>query len=161
MGDDANSVLVAEGADDLRSDYVAWLRDEGYQVLAAANGLEALEFARARGPGVVVMNMDLPVLDGWATARALRRDPRLHATKIVALVAARAKESEARAAGCSAVVRIPARRSTLVSAVADFLPTTDLESLDRVKVAQPVGVFRSWLAIARGLDRPARQSRKS
>jgi CheY-like chemotaxis protein len=161
MGDDANWVLVAEGADDVRSDYVAWLRDEGYQVLAAANGLEALEFARARGPGVVVVSLDLPVLDGWATARAMRRDPRLPATKIVALAPAGVKDSEAKSAGCDAVLRIPVRRGAFVSAVADFMPATERESLDRVKIAQPAGVFRSWLALARGLDRPARYSRKS
>ena len=160
MGDEANWVLVAEGADDLRSDYVDWLRDEGYQVAAAANGLEALEFARARGPGVVVMNMDLPVFDGWATARALRRDPRLHATKVVALAAPGVKEAEVRSAGCDAVLRIPLRRGSFLSAVADFLPATDQPSLERVKVAAPAGVFRSWLALARGLDRPAKQSRK-
>ena len=161
MGDDANWVLVAEGADDLRSDYVEWLRDRGYQVLAAANGLEALEFARGRGPGVVVLNMDLPVLDGWATARAIRRDPRLHATKVVALAPSGVKEGEVRSAGCDAVLRTPVRRGAFVAVVADFMPAADLESLDRMKIAQPVSAFRTWLAIARGLDRPARQSRKS
>jgi len=160
MGDDRNWVLVAEDADDLRSDYVAWLRDAGYQVLAAANGLEALEFARARGPGVVVMNLDLPVLDGRATARALRRDPRLPATKIVALAPAGVNEGEAKSAGCDAMLRIPVQRGAFLSAVADFMPATDHESLDRLKIAQPAGVFRSWLALARSFDRPARQSRK-
>jgi CheY-like chemotaxis protein len=148
MGDEANWVLVAEGDDDLRSDYESWLGERGHQVLTAANGLEALELARAHRPRVVVMNLRLPVLDGWATLRALRRDPRCHCVKMVALAPFDVRGGQARAAGCDAVLRMPLHRGQLVSLVAHFIPT-DCESIVRVKAAQPSGPLRSFFGFGR------------
>jgi CheY-like chemotaxis protein len=117
-------VLIAEGNDGLRSHYGRWLAEEDYEVVLAANGLEALELTRVREPLVVLMNLDLPGLDGWEATRVLRRDPLLHTTVVIALTgwAVKTRDSDARSAGCDGVLRAPARREDLLAIVAHYAP---------------------------------------
>lgn len=135
----ASIVLVAETDDGLRSDYRNWLVDEGYGVLVAASGLEALELARMHDPSLLLMNLDLPGLDGTEAARVLRRDPRLCTIKIVGLVdpATYALEGPKRAADCNAVLREPIGRQALITAARRFLHAGLRQSHVRAKVDAP------------------------
>ena len=74
----------------------------GYEVVVAVDGQEGVEKARAEAPALVLMDMSLPVLDGWEATRALRADPATRAIPIIALTAhAMAGDREkALAAGC-------------------------------------------------------------
>ena len=150
MDEGAPLVLVVENDDRLRSDYVDWLTEEGYRLVGAANGLEGLEFSRMYRPGLVVMNLDLPGLDGWETARILRRDVVLSSIKMVALTSrfAKTRDRDGRSAGCDSALRSPVHRSLLISTVRRFLPLHLHESLARVKVGAPVDVEspRAWWA---------------
>jgi CheY-like chemotaxis protein len=113
-------IVIVEADDSLREDYGAWLRDEGYPVLSAANGLEALEFARAHKPALVVMNLDLGEgLDGWEIARVLRKDLATRGVRILALVGEKAKcrAQDGRSARCDGVLNAPTLRKVLVAAV--------------------------------------------
>ena len=65
-------VVVAEDDDDARSMLGAWLESRGYEVVLTADGLEALDSVRGRGPDVVVSDMNMPRLDGLGLCRAVR-----------------------------------------------------------------------------------------
>ena len=136
MGEEAPLVLVVESEAGLRSDYCNWLAEEGYRVFVAANGLEALELTRMHQPLLVLMNLDLPGLDGWEATRVLRRDPWLREIHVVALTgsAAKTRDCDGRSAGCDAVLRTPIRRQALIDTVCRFVPNSIPESIVRVKV---------------------------
>jgi two-component system cell cycle response regulator DivK len=74
-----------------------------YVVLAAGDGEEALRVIREQSPDVVLLDMNLPVKDGWTTCREVRADPSIENTKIIALTAHAMGEDKARAmdAGCN------------------------------------------------------------
>jgi CheY-like chemotaxis protein len=78
------------------------LLKRGYEVVVAVDGQEGVAKARAEAPALVLMDMSLPVLDGWEATRALRADPATRSIPIIALTAhAMAGDREkALAAGC-------------------------------------------------------------
>ena len=83
----AEHVLVVEDQRDIR-DFVAYvLETEGYRVSTADNGLVALEHVAREHVDVVLLDMRMPVMDGWAFAQAYRERPGPHAP-IVVLTAA-------------------------------------------------------------------------
>jgi CheY-like chemotaxis protein len=74
-----------------------------YTVLTAADGEEALRVIREQRPDVVLLDMNLPVKDGWTTCQEVREDPSIENTRIIALTAHAMGEDKARAmaAGCN------------------------------------------------------------
>jgi CheY-like chemotaxis protein len=74
----------------------------GYEVVVAVDGQEGVQKARAEAPALVLMDMSLPVLDGWEATQALRADPATRSIPVIALTAhAMAGDREkALAAGC-------------------------------------------------------------
>jgi two-component system cell cycle response regulator DivK len=67
-------ILLAEDHDDTRGVYSLILRHFGFQVEEATNGLAAVEIARAVQPSLVLMDIGLPLLDGWQASRMLKSD---------------------------------------------------------------------------------------
>ena len=59
----------------------------GFEVVLAGDGAEGLDTARAERPDLVVMDLSLPVLDGWEAIRQLRADPAISAIPVLALTA--------------------------------------------------------------------------
>ncbi len=78
------------------------LQRRGFQVIVAADGREGVEQARARLPDLVLMDMSLPVKDGWTAARELKADPATGHIPILALTAhaMTGDREEALEAGC-------------------------------------------------------------
>src|SRR5262245_23353511 len=74
----------------------------GYEVVVAVDGQEGVEKARTEAPNLVLMDMSLPVLDGWEATRELRADAATRSIPVIALTAhAMAGDREkALAAGC-------------------------------------------------------------
>jgi two-component system cell cycle response regulator DivK len=74
----------------------------GYEVVVAVDGRDGVAKARAEAPALVLMDMSLPVLDGWEATRELRADPATRSIPVIALTAhAMAGDREkALAAGC-------------------------------------------------------------
>ncbi|HEU0077533.1 MAG TPA: response regulator [Longimicrobiaceae bacterium] len=64
------------------------LEFHGYAVRRARNGSEAVRMAAMNHPALILMDMEMPVMDGWEAARRLRRDSRTAAVPVVALTAA-------------------------------------------------------------------------
>ncbi len=63
------------------------LQKRGYEVVIAVDGQQGVALAQAEAPALIVMDMSLPVLDGWEATRQLKSAPATHAIPIIALTA--------------------------------------------------------------------------
>ena len=63
------------------------LKKRGHDVLIAVDGQQGVDMARAEGPDIVLMDMSLPIKDGWEATRDLKGDEAMKATPIIALTA--------------------------------------------------------------------------
>jgi CheY-like chemotaxis protein len=88
----SGDLLVVEDDEDIRDFVALLLETEGYAVRTARNGAEALEVARDTPPRLILLDMRMPVMDGWAFARAYRGRPGPHAPILVMTAARDAAE---------------------------------------------------------------------
>ena len=95
-----------------------------YTVLTAADGVEALRVIREQRPDVVLLDMNLPVKDGWTTCREVREDPAIANTRIIALTAHAMGEDKARAlaAGCNDYATKPVDFPELLEKISQLAP---------------------------------------
>src|SRR5262249_9261665 len=77
--------LVVEGFDDAREMYAEYLEFVGFQVEVARNGVEAVEKAQGAPPDIILMDLSLPVMDGWEATRRLKQDLRTRDIPVMAL----------------------------------------------------------------------------
>jgi CheY-like chemotaxis protein len=122
----ARTVLIVDDFDDNRQMYAEFLAYSGFQVLEAANGEEALAKATEHVPDLVVMDLSLPVLDGWEATRRLKGDPRTRHIPVVALTghALEGHSQGAREAGCDAFLAKPCLPDKLLETVKAMLAKT-------------------------------------
>ncbi|SDG49299.1 response regulator [Alloyangia pacifica] len=98
------TILIVED-NDMNLDMLSRrLQRKGYEILAARDGQAGVDMARDARPDIVLMDMSLPVLDGWAATRALRADAATAAIPVIALTAhaMEADRVKAMEAGCDA-----------------------------------------------------------
>ena len=102
-------VLVVDDFADNRELYAATLSDAGYQVEQAENGQEALDFIGRRRPAIVVMDLSMPILDGWEATRRIKADPETSDIVVVAVTghATNFGLQRAKEAGADAVLTKP------------------------------------------------------
>jgi two-component system cell cycle response regulator DivK len=102
----------------------------GYEVLVVPNGESALAAVRGEHPDLILMDIELPGLDGLEVTRRLKADPALRDIPVLALTAyaMRGDEQRCRAAGCDGYLTKPIDRMTLLDAVARCLPVREAES---------------------------------
>ena len=82
-----SKLLLVEDNEMNRDMLVRRLKRAGYEVAIAVDGEQGVLMALAEKPDLVLMDMSLPVMNGWDATRALRRDPRTSAVPIIALTA--------------------------------------------------------------------------
>jgi CheY-like chemotaxis protein len=102
-------VVVADDDDDILLLVTTRLRRDGFEVVSARNGNEALELVRERRPAVAVLDIGMPGLDGLEVLEQIRADDELGDVRVL-LLTAKAQESDVRrgyAAGADAYVRKP------------------------------------------------------
>jgi two-component system, cell cycle response regulator DivK len=99
------------------------LTAEGYEVLEASDGATGVAIAALERPSLILMDLQLPRMDGLEAARSLRADPRLREIPIVAVTAHAMKgdDEKARAAGCDGFVSKPIQVREFVATVSEFL----------------------------------------
>ena len=118
-------VLLVDDYPDAREMYSEYLRFSGFEVVEAANGAEALQQAIESSPDIILMDLSLPLMDGWEATRRLKKDARTADIPVVALTGhALAGISEgAKRAGCDAFVTKPCLPEDLVKEIRRILDT--------------------------------------
>jgi two-component system, cell cycle response regulator DivK len=81
------TLLLIEDNEENRDGLSRRLRRKGFEVLVAADGRQGVEAARAAGPDLILMDMSLPVLDGWEATRQLKAAPETRGVPVIALTA--------------------------------------------------------------------------
>ena len=116
-------VLLVDDYPDAREMYTEYLEFSGFAVVEAANGVEALQRAIDTTPDIILMDLSLPVMDGWEATRRLKADERTAAIPVVALTGqALAGISEgAKKAGFDAFVTKPCLPEDLVREIRKIL----------------------------------------
>ena len=115
-------ILVVEDVEFNRDLIVQLLEDE-YEILTAANGAEGIEVALRERPDLILMDLSLPVMDGWEAARRIKADEVLRDIPIIALSAHAMKgdEDRARQCGCDDYLSKPLDEDVLFEKLAKFL----------------------------------------
>ena len=112
-------ILLVEDQADLRHLYASQLVISGFDVIEAENGAEAITHTTTRGPDVVLMDLSLPVVDGWEATRRLKSDERTAHIPVVALTAHDGSGELQRAtrAGCDWFVPKPCPPDALIAEI--------------------------------------------
>jgi CheY-like chemotaxis protein len=105
------------------------LKWEGYQVIIAGDGAEAVALAQSELPDVILLDMGLPVLNGWQAARQIKAMPETSALPIIALTAYAMTEDQAEAieAGCDEYETKPIEFARLLRKMQSLIEQTSKE----------------------------------
>ena len=100
------------------------LEKNGYEVVQARDGREGIELATSVKPALILLDIQLPVMDGYEVARELRGNPELAGVPIVAVTSyAMAGDRErVLAAGCTGYVEKPVNPDTFINELQEYLP---------------------------------------
>jgi two-component system, cell cycle response regulator DivK len=113
------TILVIEDHSDAREVLTIILRQKGYNVIEAENGLRGLLQARGNYPDLIIMDLALPEMDGVETARRIRETPELSHIPIFAVSGflTRDVEADVRAAGCVQMFKKPFDFESLLESI--------------------------------------------
>lgn len=122
-------ILVVEDNEDNLTVLCDELEYVGYEVISAANGEEAIEKTLTERPDLILMDISIPVIDGWEATRRLKADPKTVDIPIIALTAhAMAGDAEkAKAAGCDGYIAKPCTPDEVAAKVSHFFPRREVE----------------------------------
>jgi CheY-like chemotaxis protein len=113
-------ILIAEDDAASREFLAELLMGWGYRVIEASTGMEALQQAKETNPDVILLDIQMPLLDGYAVIRRLRSDPEFSSRPVIALTAYAMREDRARIseAGFDAHIAKPVDTAALRSLLA-------------------------------------------
>ena len=116
-------ILVVDDQEDLRGVLRDLLTGSGYTVIEAADGEAGVAKAKSDNPDLILMDIQMPVIDGYEATRRIKVDPDLNPIPIVAvsLFAMKGDEEKARAAGCDHYVTKPYSPMQLLRLIRGFL----------------------------------------
>ena len=117
-------ILVVEDQEDNRQILRDLLSSVGYELIEAEDGEQGLAAAAAHRPDLILMDIQMPVLDGYETTRRIKADPALRGIPVIAVTsyALSGDEGKARAAGCDDYVTKPYSPRALLAKVREYLP---------------------------------------
>jgi CheY-like chemotaxis protein len=84
----ADSILFVDDDESIREFVSMALMDEGYEVITASHGAAALDLLRQKKPALILLDMRMPIMDGWAFLKAYQQTPEPH-VPVIALTASR------------------------------------------------------------------------
>lgn len=116
-------ILVVEDQEDNMQILRDMLASAGYDISEAENGEEALAAVAKQRPDLILMDIQLPVMDGYEATRRIKADPALQSIPIIAVTsyALGGGEDKARAAGCDDFVAKPYSPRQLLAKIREFL----------------------------------------
>jgi two-component system cell cycle response regulator DivK len=117
-------ILVVEDQEDNMQILRDLLSSAGYEMIEAQDGEAAVRIAVSERPDLILMDIQLPLLDGYEATRRIRADPALCATPIIVITsyALSGDEAKARAAGCDGYVSKPYSPRQLLVKIREYLP---------------------------------------
>jgi len=117
------TILVVEDQEDNRQILRDLLASSGFLMIEAHDGQQALAMARSQRPDLILMDIQLPVVDGYEATRSIKRDPELKHIPVIAVTsyALSGDEERAREAGCDAYVAKPYSTRHLLAKIGQFL----------------------------------------
>ena len=117
-------ILVVEDQEDNRQILRDLLATAGYDMIEAEDGMQAVAAASEHRPDLILMDIQLPMLDGYEATRRIKADPALSAIPIIVVTsyALSGDEDKARAAGCNAYVAKPYSPRALLAKIREFCP---------------------------------------
>ena len=117
-------ILVIEDQEDNRQILRDLLSSVGYELIEAENGEDGVAAAAADRPDLILMDIQLPLLDGYEATRRIKAQPALSAIPIIAVTsyALSGDEDKARAAGCEGYVTKPFSPRELLAKIREYLP---------------------------------------
>jgi len=116
-------VLVTEDVTDARELFQVFLEFEGFEVVTAANGREACERAAEVHPDAIVMDLSMPVMDGFRATEYLKNDPRTSDIPVVALSGhvLPSHTDKARDVGCDTILPKPCHLTDVADKIRTML----------------------------------------
>lgn len=120
-------ILVVEDQQDNRQILRDLLGSAGYELIEVEDGEAAIAAAKAYRPDLILMDVQLPVLDGYEASRRIKGDPALRSILIIAVTpicsyALSGEEQKARAAGCDDFVHKPFSPRRLLAKMRQYVP---------------------------------------
>ena len=124
-GEDVKRILVVEDVE-FNRDLLVQLLEDAYQVTTAADGREGIERAARERPDLILMDLSLPVVDGWEATRRLKAMDDLRGIPVIALSAhaMAGDEEKARQSGCDGYLTKPLDETLLFDMLTKFLGGT-------------------------------------
>ena len=116
----AQPILVVEDDEGILSTLELVLVEEGYRVVTAADGAAALDIVERQKPALILLDMKMPVMDGWAFARAYRDKPEPRAPVLV-VTAARDAAQRAKEVGADGYLPKPCDIDDLIELVGRYM----------------------------------------
>ena len=117
-------ILVVKDTEDNRQTIRDLLTSAGYELIEAIDGVEGVATAEREQPDLILMDIQLPVIDGYEATRRIRAIPALAKVPIIAVTsyALSGDEAKTREAGCDGYVAKPFSPRQLLAKVREFLP---------------------------------------
>jgi two-component system cell cycle response regulator DivK len=128
MDRDKPLVIVTEDVTDARELFQVYLEFEGFDVVTAANGEEAVERAKNLHPDAIVMDLSMPVMDGFQAAEELKGDVRTKDIPVIALSGhvLPSHTDRARDAGCDTILPKPCLLPEVAAKIRSMLPAAKI-----------------------------------
>ena len=117
-------ILIVEDNEMNRDMLSRRLERRGFTIVMAVDGQQGVDMARSEKPDLVLMDMSLPVMDGWTATRTIKDDAELQAIPVIALTAhaMEGDREKAMAAGCDDYDTKPIELPRLLEKIGKFLP---------------------------------------
>ncbi len=150
--DDEPLVLIVDDFEDNRVMYVEYLQFQGFRVAEAVNGEEAIAQTKKLMPAVVVMDLSLPVMDGWEATRRIKADAKTKHIVVIALTghAEPAHAKKARDAGCDDFVAKPCLPENLVAKIREHVAKQRAGGASSVPKSAPAGSRKDSKKVEKG-----------
>jgi two-component system cell cycle response regulator DivK len=117
-------ILIVEDQEDNRMILRDLLSQAGYDLIEAVNGADGVAVALSERPDLILMDIQLPVMDGYEATRRIKSNAEFKSVPIIAVTsyALSGDEAKARTAGCDAYVAKPFSPRQLLAKVREYLP---------------------------------------
>ena len=117
-------ILIVEDQEDNRMIMRDVLSSAGYELIEAVNGEDGVKLAHSERPDLILMDIQLPIIDGYEATRRIKGSAELKSIPIIAVTsyALSGDQTKARAAGCDGYVSKPFSPRELLARVREYLP---------------------------------------